>query len=42
MYVGGRWNTLSVLYLIFLLTPLIGLVFAWATYGTLWATGQYY
>lgn len=36
VYIGGRWNTLSVLYLIFLLTPLAGLVFAWASYGSLW------
>ena len=24
VYVGGRWNTLSVLYLIFFLTPVAG------------------
>eukprot|EP00887_Chlorella_sp_A99_P003001 scaffold9.g3001.t1 len=42
VYLGGRWNELTILYLIFLLVPLAGLVFAWATYGTLWATGQYY
>lgn len=42
MYIGGRWNELSVLYLIFLMVPLLGLVFAWATNGTLWNTGVYY
>lgn len=42
VYVGGRWNTLSILYAIFFFTPLLGLLFAWATYGTLWATGTYY
>lgn len=42
VYIGGRWNELSVLYLIFLLVPLLGLVFAWATHGTLWDTGVYY
>ena len=39
-YVGSRWNELSVLYLIFLLTPLAGLLFAYLTYGKLWATGE--
>jgi len=42
VYIGSRWNELSILYLIFLLVPLMGLVFAWATYGTLWATGEFY
>lgn len=42
VYIGGRWNELSVLYLIFLMVPLLGLVFAWATNGTLWNTGVYY
>ena len=42
VYVGSRWNTLSILYLFFLLTPLAGLAFAWATHGTLWDTGVYY
>lgn len=41
VYIGGRWNTLSVLYLVFMMTPLAGLVFAYVTYGTLWATGEY-
>lgn len=36
VYVGGRWNTLSVLYLIFLLTPLAIGLFAWLSYGKLW------
>ena len=38
----GRWNTLSVLYLIFMLAPALVGVFAYMTYGTLWATGAYY
>lgn len=42
VYIGSRWNELSVLYLIFLVTPLLGLLFAWATHGTLWDTGVYY
>lgn len=42
VYTGGRWNELSLLYLIFLLTPLAGLLFAWLSYGKLWATGEYY
>ncbi|GAB4816307.1 hypothetical protein N2152v2_003353 [Parachlorella kessleri] len=42
IYVGSRWNTLSILYLFFLLAPLAGLAFAWATHGTLWDTGVYY
>ena len=42
VYVGSRWNTLSILYAFFFFTPLLGLLFAWATYGTLWATGTYY
>jgi hypothetical protein len=30
------------LYLVFLAVPLAGLAFAWTTYGTLWATGEFY
>lgn len=41
VYVGSRWNTLSILYLIFLLTPLVGLAFAWATYGSLWGRADF-
>lgn len=36
VYIGSRWNTLSVLYLIFLLTPLGVGLFAWLSYGKLW------
>ena len=36
VYVGSRWNELSVLYLIFLLTPILGLFFAWMSYGVYW------
>lgn len=36
VYVGSRWNTLSVLYLI-MLASIGGIgVFAWTSYGTLW------
>ena len=41
-YIGSRWNELTMLYLVFLAVPLAGLAFAWATYGTLWATGEFY
>jgi hypothetical protein len=42
VYIGSNWNELSILYLIFLAT-LAGLgIFAWLSYGTLWATGMYY
>lgn len=36
VYIGSRWNTLSVLYLIFMLTPALLGVFAWLSYGHLW------
>lgn len=36
VYVGSRWNTLSVLYGIMMLSILGGLVGAYATYGHLW------
>ncbi len=36
VYIGSRWNELSVLYLIFLVTPLVGLLFAWLSYGVYW------
>lgn len=36
VYVGSRWNELSVLYLIFLLTPMLGLLFAWLSFGVYW------
>lgn len=36
VYIGSRWNELSILYLIFMLTPLLGLLFAWASYGVYW------
>lgn len=36
MYIGSNWNVLSVLYAIFFLTPVIGLLIAWATYGVYW------
>ena len=42
MYVGGRWNTLSVLYLTFMLAPAAAGIFAWLSYGKLWATGELY
>jgi hypothetical protein len=33
VYIGSNWNILTVLYLIFLLVPIVGLGLAWATYG---------
>lgn len=33
VYIGARLSVLSVLYLIFLATPLLGLLFAYMTYG---------
>jgi hypothetical protein len=35
-YIGGRWNTLSVLYLIFLAAPAAVGLFAYLSYGRLW------
>jgi hypothetical protein len=40
-YVGGRWNELSLLYAAFLAAPACVGLFAWLSYGKLWATGQY-
>ncbi|KIY97374.1 hypothetical protein MNEG_10587 [Monoraphidium neglectum] len=36
VYIGSNWNILTLLYAIFLLTPILGLVAAWATYGVYW------
>lgn len=36
VYIGGRWNELSVLYLIFMLAPAAVGIFAWLSYGHLW------
>lgn len=36
VYIGGRWNTLSILYLIGMLVPAGIGVFAWLSYGKLW------
>jgi hypothetical protein len=36
VYIGGRWNELSILYLIFLAAPALTGVFAWLSYGRLW------
>ena len=41
-YIGGCWNTLSLLYLTFMLAPAAAGLFAWLSYGKLWATGEYY
>jgi hypothetical protein len=40
VYRGGRWNVMTVLAAIMFGTPLLGLLLAWASYGTLW-TGNY-
>lgn len=42
VYIGSNWNELSIGMLIIFIIPLLGLLFAWATYGTLWATGEFY
>jgi hypothetical protein len=42
VYIGSGWNELSAGILIIIVIPLLGLLFAWATYGTLWATGEFY
>lgn len=36
VYIGGRWNTLSILYLIFMAAPAAMGLFAWLSYGKLW------
>jgi hypothetical protein len=36
VYIGGRWNVLSILYLVFLLTPAAVGLFAYLSYGHLW------
>lgn len=36
VYMGSRWNELTVLYLVFLLTPIVGLLCAWLSYGVYW------
>ena len=41
VYVGSKWNIMTVLMAVSILVPVMGLVFAWASYGTLW-TGHYY
>ena len=42
VYVGGRWNELSLLYAACLAAPAAVGLFAWLSYGKLWATGQYF
>lgn len=41
VYVGSNWNILTVLLALGFATPLLGLLFAFLSYGTLW-TGHYY
>jgi hypothetical protein len=41
VYVGSRWNMLTLLLGLTFLVPVFGLVFAFMSYGTLW-TGHYY
>lgn len=36
MYIGSRWNTLSVIYMIFMMSIFAGGLFAWLSYGRLW------
>lgn len=35
-YKGGRWNILTFLAALFVLVPVLGLAFAYQTYGVLW------
>jgi len=35
-YRGSRWNVLTVFALLFFLTPTVGLIFAYFTYGKYW------
>lgn len=41
VYVGSRWNILTLLMGLIFFVPVFGLVFAYLSYGTLW-TGHYY
>lgn len=41
VYVGSKWNILTVLLGLGFATPILGLLFAFLSYGTLW-TGHYY
>lgn len=36
VYIGSRWNTLSVIYMIFMLSIFGSMLFAWLSYGHLW------
>ncbi len=38
-YIGSNWNILTALMLISIVTPLVGLVFAYMSYGSLWGLG---
>lgn len=40
-YIGSNWNILTVLMGLTIAVPMLGLLFAWLSYGTLW-TGHYY
>lgn len=41
VYVGSRWNMLTLLLGLTFFVPVFGLLFAFLSYGTLW-TGHYY
>jgi hypothetical protein len=41
VYVGSRWNILTLLTGLMFFVPVAGLLFAYLSYGTLW-TGHYY
>ena len=36
VYIGSRWNTLSVIYMIFMLSIFGSMLFAWLSFGHLW------
>lgn len=42
VYVGSNWNVMTIGLAIAFLVPILGLFFAWSTYGTLWATSEFY
>lgn len=41
VYIGSKWNMLTLLMGLMFFTPIFGLLFAYLSYGTLW-TGHYY
>lgn len=42
MYVGSNWNMLTLLMGLSIGVPMVGLLFAWLSYGNLWGLVDYY